>query len=40
MSTAKPKGTQTDDGMRDVVLNFGQITEDEVLATLEAIYLE
>ena len=33
-----PKGTQTDDGVRNVVLNFGQITEDEVLATLEAIY--
>ena len=33
-----PNGTRTDQGLREVILNFGQVTEAEVQETLHAIY--
>lgn len=33
-----PNGTRTDEGLCEVVLNFGHVTEDEVLAAIHAIY--
>lgn len=33
-----PKGTRTDDDLREVVLKFGRVTEAEVNETLQAIY--
>ncbi|MBK7615626.1 MAG: hypothetical protein IPJ08_14555 [Burkholderiales bacterium] len=33
-----PKGMGTDDGLREVILKFGQVTEAEVHETLQAIY--
>ncbi|WP_155769858.1 hypothetical protein [Burkholderia vietnamiensis] len=33
-----PKGMRTDDGSREVILKFGQVTEAEIHETLQAIY--
>jgi hypothetical protein len=33
-----PKGTRTDDGLREVTLKFGHVTESDVYETLQAIY--
>lgn len=33
-----PNGMRTDDGLREVILRFGQVTEAEVHETLQAIY--